>query len=149
MVKIIDTHSLSDLSRKRVAFFGKSLLFLSCQCSSAVEHRTHNPVVGGSTPPIGTNYRISSIFCMLEGAVFNTLDLPFKANLPHWHHCLTFYINSYNLEHMSRGRAVVARQAHNLKVDGSIPSPATKNIEKISRNGDFMFFLQEVRVRVF
>jgi hypothetical protein len=28
---------------------------------------------------------------------------------------------------MSRGRAVVARQAHNLKVDGSIPSPATKN----------------------
>ena len=26
-----------------------------------------------------------------------------------------------------RGRAVVARQAHNLKVGGSIPSPATNN----------------------
>ncbi len=25
----------------------------------------------------------------------------------------------------SRGRATVARQAHNLKIDGSIPSPAT------------------------
>lgn len=31
---------------------------------------------------------------------------------------------------MSRGRAVVARQAHNLKVGGSIPPPATKELLK-------------------
>lgn len=31
---------------------------------------------------------------------------------------------------MSRGRAVVARQAHNLKVGGSIPPPATKKHRK-------------------
>ncbi len=31
---------------------------------------------------------------------------------------------------MSRGRAVVARQAHNLKVGGSIPPPATKEHRK-------------------
>lgn len=40
---------------------------------------------------------------------------------------------------MSRGRAVVARQAHNLKVDGSIPSPATKKHRKnLQVFGDFL-----------
>ena len=32
---------------------------------------------------------------------------------------------------MKRGRALVARQAHNLEVEGSIPSPATKNSEDL------------------
>ncbi len=43
---------------------------------------------------------------------------------------------------MSRGRAVVARQAHNLKVDGSIPSPATKKHRKnLQVFGDFLLIL--------
>ena len=37
---------------------------------------------------------------------------------------------------MTRGRAVAARQAHNLEVAGSSPAPAT---EKTSRKG--VFFL--------
>ena len=32
-----------------------------------------------------------------------------------------------------RGRAVVACQAHNLKVDGSIPSPATNEIQELTK----------------
>ena len=31
-----------------------------------------------------------------------------------------------------RGRAVVARQAHNLKVGGSIPPPATKSLSDLA-----------------
>ena len=37
----------------------------------------------------------------------------------------------------ARGRAVAARQAHNLKVNGSIPFPAT--IERLCRSCDRLF----------
>ena len=50
---------------------------------------------------------------------------------------------------MSRGRAVVARQAHNLKVAGSIPAPATKKHRKnLQVLGDFLFILTHERNRV-
>ncbi len=33
-----------------------------------------------------------------------------------------------------RGRVTVARQAHNLKIAGSIPAPATRNSRFITQN---------------
>ena len=38
-----------------------------------------------------------------------------------------------------RGRAVVAYQAHNLKVSGSIPLPATNEIQELTIR-KFLFF---------
>ena len=38
-----------------------------------------------------------------------------------------------------RGRALVARQAHNLEVEGSIPSPATKIIRDLHQRKSFFF----------
>lgn len=49
---------------------------------------------------------------------------------------------------MSRGRAVVARQAHNLKVGGSIPPPATKKHFSI-KSHSWDFFVHGNRTRCY
>ena len=38
----------------------------------------------------------------------------------------------FKLERLLRGGAVVARQAHNLKAVGSIPAPATNEIQELT-----------------
>ena len=43
-----------------------------------------------------------------------------------------------------RGRAVVAYQAHNLKVCGSIPHPATNEIQELTIR-KFLFFTLKLR----
>ena len=45
----------------------------------------------------------------------------------------------YIIKTMLRGRAVVAYQAHNLKVSGSIPLPATNEIQELTIR-KFLFF---------
>lgn len=49
---------------------------------------------------------------------------------------------------MSRGRAVVARKAHNLEVVGSIPTPATRNSKKSqpAKVGTFEFPVGVARI---
>ena len=51
-----------------------------------------------------------------------------------------------------RGGAVAARQAHNLKVGGSNPSPATKKIfsqkvENIKKNSIFVFVIKQGKLQ--
>ena len=46
----------------------------------------------------------------------------------------------------ARGRAVAARQAHNLKADGSIPSPAT-NFQFQPIEKDWLFSFVSSRLR--
>ncbi len=47
-------------------------------------------------------------------------------------------------ETMLRGGAVVARQAHNLKAVGSIPAPATNEIQELTIR-KFLFFTLKLR----
>ena len=47
-------------------------------------------------------------------------------------------------ETIMRGRAVVAYQAHNLKVSGSIPLPATNEIQELTIR-KFLFFTLKLR----
>ena len=51
----------------------------------------------------------------------------------------TYSMSLQDKENLSRGRALVARQAHNLEVVGSIPAPAT-NL-RLCRSYDRLFTL--------
>ena len=47
---------------------------------------------------------------------------------------MILYVSEAGSNHstMTRGRAVAARQAHNLEVAGSNPAPATKSLFKVT-----------------
>ena len=83
-----------------------------------VEHSTVNRVVPGSSPG-GTAKTKTDIIPYTPPLQFLQMQLIKTESL------------SVLSQILSRGRAVVARQAHNLKVVGSNPTPATKFGEKM------------------